>query len=292
MLRSADRPLIVVRGEALCLMCEEEARAVQMRPVVEKAAPALSGPVGGSVSNLSVSDLSVDMELCGVDTVLSSAVSGGLCDLDRVSGGGDTNASGVDTVSGAVSGGLCDLDRVSGGGDTDVSGVDTVVSCAVSVCLCDLDSVSPDAMVVRVGKIMLSGGDEAVVSGVDVPVCGVSSVMTAGELDVCCCGSLVYDATGDVVSVDDVVACGDDPLLPDAVRVGGRLSVVGDTLVCDSGVARSGGGDTAVMFVPGVAQPVCVDELICADGSLRPEPPPLDALWLRRGPPAILTAAC
>ena len=30
-------------------MCEEEARVVQMHPV-EKAAPALSGPVGGSVS--------------------------------------------------------------------------------------------------------------------------------------------------------------------------------------------------------------------------------------------------
>ena len=76
MLRSADRPFIVVREEALFLMCEEEARAVRMRPVVEKAAPALSGPVGGSVSNLSVGDVSVDMELCGVDTVLSSAVSG------------------------------------------------------------------------------------------------------------------------------------------------------------------------------------------------------------------------
>ena len=30
-------------------MCEEEARAVQMRPV-EKADSAVSGPVGGSVS--------------------------------------------------------------------------------------------------------------------------------------------------------------------------------------------------------------------------------------------------
>ena len=38
MLRSADRPFVVVRGEALCLMCEEEARAVQMHPV-EKSAP-------------------------------------------------------------------------------------------------------------------------------------------------------------------------------------------------------------------------------------------------------------
>ena len=33
-LRSADRPFIAVRGEALCLMCDEEARVVQMRPVV------------------------------------------------------------------------------------------------------------------------------------------------------------------------------------------------------------------------------------------------------------------
>ena len=68
-------------------------------------------------------------------------------------------------------------------------------------------------------------------SGVDEPVCGVSSVMTAGELDVCGCGSLVSDEPGDVVSVYDVVACGDDPLLPDVVQFGGRLSVVGDTVV-------------------------------------------------------------
>ena len=51
MLRSADRPFIVVRGEALCLMGEEDVRVVQMRPV-EKAASTLSGPVGGSVSHV------------------------------------------------------------------------------------------------------------------------------------------------------------------------------------------------------------------------------------------------
>ena len=225
-LRSPDRPFIVVREEALCLMCEEEASVVEMRPV-EKAAPALSGPVGGSVSNASVGDVSVDMDV-----------------------------SGVDTVSGDV-----------------------------SVCLCDLDSLSPGAMVVRVGEMMLSEGGDAVVSGVDVPVCGVRSVLTAGELDVCCCGSLVTDETGDVVSVDDVVACGDDPLLPDSVRASGRLSVVGETLACDSGVARSGGGDTEVVVVPGVAPPLWVDRLICMDGSLRPEPPPMNALWLRCRPP-------
>ena len=252
-LRSPDRPFIVVREEALCLMCEEEASVVEMRPM-EKAAPALSGPVGGSVSNVSVGDVSVDLDV-----------------------------SGVDTVSGAVSGGLCDLNRVPGGGGTDVSGVDTV-SGAVGVCLCDLDSVSPGAMVVRVGEMMLSEGGDAVVSGVDVPVCGVRSVLTAGELDVCCCGSLVSDETGDV-SVDDVVAGVDDPLLPDAVRAGGRLSVVGDTLVCDS-------GDTEVVVVPGVAQPVWMDGLICRDGSLLPEPPPMNALWLRCRPPVLLTAAC
>ena len=48
-LRSADKPFIVVREEALCLMCEEEARVVQMQPV-EMVASVLSGPVGSSVS--------------------------------------------------------------------------------------------------------------------------------------------------------------------------------------------------------------------------------------------------
>ena len=48
-LRSADKTFIVVREEALCLMCEEEARVVQMQPV-EKVASVLSGPVGSSVS--------------------------------------------------------------------------------------------------------------------------------------------------------------------------------------------------------------------------------------------------
>ena len=128
-------------------------------------------------------------------------------------------------------------------------------------------------------------------SGVDEHVCSVSSVMTVGELDVCGCDSLVSDETGDV-SIDDVVACGDDPLLPDAVRVGGRLSVVGVTLVCDSGVSRSGRVDTEMVVVPGVAQHVWVDGLICSDGSLRPEPPPMNAMWLRRRPSRLLTAAC
>ena len=127
------------------------------------------GAVGRYVS---VDDVSGggDMELCGVDTLFSVAVSGGQCDLDRLSGGGDTAVSGVDTVV--------------------VSGVDTVVAGAVSVCLCNLDSVSPGAIVVRVGETSLSGGGDAIVSGVDEPVCSVSSVMTAGELVVCGCGSL------------------------------------------------------------------------------------------------------
>ena len=51
-------------------------------------------------------------------------------------------------------------------------------------------------------------GIDTVVSIVDEPVCGDSSVVTAGELGVCGCGCLVPDETGDVVSVDDVVAWG------------------------------------------------------------------------------------
>ena len=89
-------------------------------------------------------------------------------------------------------------------------------------------------------------------SGVDEYVCGVSSIMTADELNVCGCDSLVSDGAGDssgVDAVDDVVSCGDDTtLLPDAFRVGGWLSVVG----------------------LGVAQPGSGDGLICADDSLRP----------------------
>ena len=43
-------------------------------------------------------------QLRGVDTMLSGAVHDGLCDLDMMSGAGDTGVGGVDTVvSGAVS---------------------------------------------------------------------------------------------------------------------------------------------------------------------------------------------
>ena len=59
-------------------------------------------------------------------------------------------------LSGAISGGLCDLDRVSGCGDTDMGSVDTVVSDGVSGCLCDIDSVSRGDLVVRVGEMSLS----------------------------------------------------------------------------------------------------------------------------------------
>ena len=68
------------------------------------------------------------------------------------------------------------------------------------------------------------------------------------------------------MSMDDVVACGDDPLLPDAVRVEGWLSVVDDPLMCGAGVARSDIGDTEVGVGQGVVQPGCMDGLICAYG--------------------------
>ena len=95
------------------------------------------------------------MELCGVETVLS----------------------------GAVSGSLCGLDRVSGGGDPDVIGVDTVVSAVVSECQWDLDSVSRGDIVVSFDDTSLAGGRNAIVSGVDESVCGTNSVLAAGFLD-------------------------------------------------------------------------------------------------------------
>ena len=106
---------------------------MHMRPV-GKAAPALSEQVAGDVS----ASCGCDVELCDVDTVMSGVVSVGLCDLDMLSGVGDTGVSGVDTlVSATVSGSLCDIDRVTGG-------VDTLVSATVDGCLCDIDSVSGD----------------------------------------------------------------------------------------------------------------------------------------------------
>ena len=165
MLRLADKPFIVVLEEALCLMCEEEAIVVDMHPMA-KAAPALSGPVGGSVSYVRRGlDAAV---LCDGGMTANSGDVGRYVSVGDVSCGGDMELSGVDTVvSGIVIGGLCDLDRVSGGGDTELSDVDTVVSGDVSGCMCDLDSVSRCDVVVRVGEMSLAGGGGTVVSGVD-----------------------------------------------------------------------------------------------------------------------------
>ena len=202
MLRSADKPFIVVREEALCLMCEEEARVIQMRSV-ETAAPALSDPVGGSVSCM----LGLDAIVLDDGGVSSGGVAryASVGDVS-VSCGGDMELRGVDTVlSGAVSGGLCDLDRVSGGGDTYMSSVDTVVSDAVSGCLCDIDSVSLGDLVVRVGEMSLSGGGDAAVSGVDESVCGVSSVLADGILDLSGIDTVVYGVDEPVCDISSGV---------------------------------------------------------------------------------------
>ena len=225
-----------------------EASVIEMRPV-EKAASGLNGSVGGSMSCV----LSLDAVVLGDDGVIADSG-----DTGRYVSVGDERRdmelSGVDTVvSGVISCGLCDLDRVSGGGDTNVSRVDMVVSG---------DSVSR-GVVVHVAGMLLAGDCDTVVSGVDEPMCGDSLVVTSGELDLCACDSLVSDGAGDssgVEMVGDVVACGDDAVLPDAFRVGGWLSVVG----------------------LGVAQPGWVDGLVCTDDSLRPEPPPIQAMCLCR----------
>ena len=253
MLRSADIPFIVVREEALCLLCEAEASVVEMRPV-EKLAPALSGPVAGSVSYVG------ELEFSSIDTVVSDhVVVSDACDVDNMSIGD------IVVRVGEVS--------LSGGGDAVVLGIDES-ECGVNPVLADH------------GILNLCGID-TVVSGVNQPVCGDSLAMTADEFDACACdsdrfvmtarefdvcacdsdslvmtaGDLVSDWAGDssgAESVDDVVACSDDAVLPDVFRVGGWLSVVG----------------------LGVAQPGWVDGLVCADDSLRPEPPPMHAMCL------------
>ena len=55
-----------------------------------------------------------------------------------------------------------------------MSNVDTVVSVAVSGCLYDLGSGARGDIVVSLDEMSLSGGDDAVVAGVDEYVCGVS----------------------------------------------------------------------------------------------------------------------
>ena len=174
-------PFIVVREEALRLMCEEEASVIEMRQV-EQAASGLSGPVGGSVSRV----LSLDAAV-----VCDGGVTADAGDVGRYVSVGDERR------------------------DMELSGVDTVVSGAVSGGLCDLGSLSPGVMVVRVGDMSLTGGGDTVVSGRDEPMCGDSSVKTADDFDVCACDSLVSDGAGDssaVEFVDDVVACSDDTM--------------------------------------------------------------------------------
>ena len=63
-------------------------------------------------------------------------------------------------------------------------------------------------------------------------------------------------------------------------------------MLCGARVARSGRGDavSSVVFGLGVAPPGGVDGLVCVDGSLRPEPPPMHAMCLRCC--ILLTAAC
>ena len=232
------------------VMCDEEARVVQMRPV-EKADSALSGPVGGSVPYV----LGLDAVVLGDGGVSSGAVGSYVAVGDvSVSCGGDIELSVAVCVTLTGCQELVTQMRVV-----------LVVSGAVSGCLCDLDRVSRGDMVVSFDEISLSGGGDAIVLGVDESVCrvnsvlaagvlalcdvdtvlsGVNSVMSASELDVCGCNSVVSDEAGNssdvevVASIDGVVACDDVPLLPDAVRVGGWLSVVGDTLMCGAGVAR------------------------------------------------------
>ena len=269
MLRSADIPFIVVREEALCLLCEAEASVVEMR-LVEKLAPALSGPVGGSVSYVG------DLEFSSIDTVVSDhVVVSDACDVDSMSIGdivvrvGEVSLSGGrDAVVLGIDESECGVNPVLADGILNLCGIDTVVS-GVNQPVCgDRLAMKADEL-----EVCACDSDSLVMTAGEFDACACDSdrfVLTAREFDVCACdsdslvmtaGDLVYDGAGDssgAESVDDVVACSDDAVLPDVFRVRGWLSVVG----------------------LGVAQPGWVDGLVCADDSLRPEPPPMHAMCL------------
>ena len=195
--------------------------------------------------HVSAGDVSVsedgDADVSGVDTVVSGAVSGCLCDLDRVSRG-DIVMS-IDEIS--LPGGGC---AMVSGVDESVCGVNSVLAAGV-LDLCHVDTVltGVDESMCCVNSVMSPGvlgqcGVDTVVSGVDERVCGVSSVMTASELDVCACDSIVSDEAGNSSSVEMIVS------IYDAFLVGGWLSVVGDTSMCGAGVARSDRGDNGVVI--------------------------------------------
>ena len=92
------------------------------------------------------------------------------------------------------------------GGDVKLCGVDTVVPGAVSGCLCDLDSVSRGDLVVRVDEMSLSGGGDAVVSGVDESGCYINSVLADGIIDLGGVDTVVSGVDTVVSGVDAVVS--------------------------------------------------------------------------------------
>ena len=155
MMGSADKPFIVVREEALCLMCEEEDRVVLMRSV-KKATPALSVPS----AYVSVVDSVADMMCVGGvvlgDGGLSCGGVGGVglcasraCCCDAMVGPSAelvSEQAGL-AVSDAMVGPSAELDFTQAG----FADCDTVVDvCDVAVCggdtaiegLCDGDMVS------------------------------------------------------------------------------------------------------------------------------------------------------
>ena len=145
-----------------------------------------------------------------------------------------------------------------------------------------------DESVCGVNSVMSAGvldmcGVDPVVSGVDESVFGVNSLMSAGVLDLCGVDTVVYGVDEYLCRVSSVMTggeldvCGYDSVVPDEV---------GDNLGCDVGVARGSRGDTGWWLDQ---EWFNLFGQTCADGSLRPEPPPIHAMCLRR---MLLAAAC
>ena len=69
--------------------------------------------------------------------------------------------------------------------------------------------VSRGDLVMRVGEMSLSGGGDAVVSGVDESVCCVNSVLTDGTLDLSGVDTVVSGVVESVGSVRSVMRAGE-----------------------------------------------------------------------------------
>ena len=263
MMGSADKPFIVVREEALCLMREEEDRVVLMRSV-EKATPALSVPSACVSVVDSVADaLRVGGVVLGDGGLSCSGVGGvGLC-ASRACCCDAMVGPSAELVSEQA--GLAVCDAMVGPSAEQVSEQARLAICdamfgrsaelvseQAGLAVCDA-MVGPSAELVSeqaglaVCDAMVGPSAELVSEQIGLAVCD-AMVGPSAELDFTQAG---LAGCGTVVDVCDVVVCGGETVIEglcDGDRVAGdRVGCCVDTAaviesLCD-GDRVSGGGD-------------------------------------------------